>query len=747
MSKSSIDLAKEKIMRMAQRLRLAEACLVFAFAFAGMWVVAQVAVNWAGLSTVWIAATALVTAFIAAVFTWRRSLHTPLSFALQLNRHHAELQESAHLLLQPESLGLAGSIQAAHAAEFIRNSTEPTSNLRRNLSSLATIAAAWVLLCAALAWALQEAHRRPTQSMQKIAGNNQNKITLPAKIEQVVVTITPPAYTRLATQTESSFNITVPQGARITWQVKAAGAIQGVSLKLPQTTTPLVQNSNVWQAEWVAERTAVYSLLLQDEARTHESEPYAITVIPDQAPTIDLQQPASVTELRYDAASLPIAAVVRDDYGMTSAALMLTIARGKGEGVRFEEKALALTGGTIGTTHWSITYALALTNLKLAPGDEVYGCLVATDNRQPLPQTHRSETFFAQVEDTTAPTSELTMSLGVDRMPQYFRSQRQIIIDTEKIIAQKASLDKKEFVLRSNDIGIDQKVLRLRYGQFLGEEFESGTGPGISDDAHYAGDGHDHDGDHAGAEQHKASDGHDHSGGVQSGALRGNAATNNPILDMASQFGHVHDVEEQATFLPEAVKVQLKACLAQMWEAELRLRIGKPEEALPYEEKALKLLKEVQQKSRMYIRKVGFEAPPLKPDEKRLSGELAGIKPDVVAQTADTREAYVAARAAYALLAQKRNGPLKPQDVAVLQAAGAELAQAASEQPAQYLASLGDLRKLIAAAQQNQAACGPCALRVCGALLTLLREAPAAPQAAGGHNRLAKLYHDKLQGR
>ena len=62
-------------------------------------------------------------------------------------------------------------------------------------------------------------------------------------------------------------------------------------------------------------------------------------------------------------------------------------------------------------------------------------------------------------------------------MPEYFRSQRQIIIDSEKLLREKKCIAKETFNARSNSLAYDQKVLRLRYGEFLGEEFESGIGP------------------------------------------------------------------------------------------------------------------------------------------------------------------------------------------------------------------------------------------------------------------------------
>ena len=65
-----------------------------------------------------------------------------------------------------------------------------------------------------------------------------------------------------------------------------------------------------------------------------------------------------------------------------------------------------------------------------------------------------------------------------------------------------------------------------------------------------------------------------------------------------------------------------------MWNAELRLRTYKPQEALPYAYKALRLLKDLQQQSRAYVAKTGVKTTPLNP-AKRLTGELAAIQAPV----------------------------------------------------------------------------------------------------------------------
>ena len=62
-----------------------------------------------------------------------------------------------------------------------------------------------------------------------------------------------------------------------------------------------------------------------------------------------------------------------------------------------------------------------------------------------------------------------------------------------------------------------------------------------------------------------------------------------------------------------------------MWDAELHLRLYDPEKSLPYQYRALKLLKEISQDSRIYVHRTGFEPPPLK-EEKRLTGDLTEIK-------------------------------------------------------------------------------------------------------------------------
>ncbi|GAE58256.1 hypothetical protein XPN_0162, partial [Xanthomonas arboricola pv. pruni MAFF 301427] len=89
---------------------------------------------------------------------------------------------------------------------------------------------------------------------------------------------------------------------------------------------------------------------------------------------------------------------------------------------------------------------------------------------------------------------------------------------------------------------------------------------------------------------------------------------------MLSEFGHTHDHAEAATLLDPQTRALLRAALDQMWQSEGELRQGHPERALPFANKALGFIKQVQQAERIYLARVGTQLPPIDPG-RRLSGD------------------------------------------------------------------------------------------------------------------------------
>ncbi|MBV8391436.1 MAG: hypothetical protein JO080_16640, partial [Mucilaginibacter sp.] len=153
---------------------------------------------------------------------------------------------------------------------------------------------------------------------------------------------------------------------------------------------------------------------------------------------------------------------------------------------------------------------------------------------------------------------------------------------------------------------------------------------------------------------------------------------------------------EDAQFFDPGVKAQLKATLTEMWKAELQLRLYKPEAALPFEFKALRLLKDLQQKSRAYVAKTAYNPAPLKM-EKRLTGDLSKIIQPVDRQIIKPGDdGYSVLRNTVGLLEALRYEKISNNaDIYTLQQANQELSEKASAQPELYLSAVSALRKII----------------------------------------------------
>jgi hypothetical protein len=412
--------------------------------------------------------------------------------------------------------------------------------------------------------------------------------------------------------------------------------------------TPEQDRTN-WSAKMPVRKTGFYQVKLGNTL----SDYYRIDMIQDQLPEIVVNTPAANSSIEPGMAyRSSVDVTVTDDYGISAASLYATIATGSGESVAFREQRIPFNGFVAGRSRYNLKKQLDLLQLNMKAGDELYFYVSATDNRN---KEKRSDIIIVRIEDTTDLMSLEGLASGIDLKPEFFRSQRQIIIETEKLLKDQGSITKEAFNTKSNDLGVDQKLLRLRYGKFLGEETDVEIG------------------------------GHDEGGHAES-----------DVQDMMDQYTHKHDNSEDATFFDAETKKQLKATLAEMWKAELQLRTLKPGDALPFEYKALRLLKDLQQKTRAYVSKTGIKTTPLDP-KKRLSADLDEIQQPVSVRKIDTKEekAFVI-RQSIGILEQLRSGEeISAESMIILQQAMVQLSGSAAKDPTSYLAALTSFNKII----------------------------------------------------
>ncbi|WP_247235067.1 DUF4175 domain-containing protein [Telluribacter sp. SYSU D00476] len=441
------------------------------------------------------------------------------------------------------------------------------------------------------------------------------------------VLVQPPAYTGLPSQESSELNISALSGSSLTWQLRFTGQEQLV-VRLANgrgEEVPFAKKDDHFEYRDRLVSPGLYSIRAYwrlptgGDSLVYQSEWYRLEAQPDLSPRIE---PTSKELYAYhflkDPKTVTVSAQISDDFLVSQAFIVATVARGSGENVKFREVKFPLAPANFKQARLSKT--IDLKALDFAPGDELYYYWAAFDNREPEANFAKSDTYFIVYKDTARLEESELATMAVNVMPEYFRSQRQIIIDTEKLIAKKKKLTKQQFNSASNEIGFDQKVLRLRYGQYLGEEFETSIGGGAAFPEGAEGDllegfRHAHD---SGEEDHHVPQAEPHAHEHHDSHAE---EQQDPLAALMEQYVHAHDDGELNTYYEQSTRSLLKMALEQMWQSELHLRLYEPEEALPFEHKALEYLKSAQHKARTFVKKSGFDPPPIKEKETRLTGE------------------------------------------------------------------------------------------------------------------------------
>ena len=103
-------------------------------------------------------------------------------------------------------------------------------------------------------------------------------------------------------------------------------------------------------------------------------------------------------------------------------------------------------------------------------------------------------------------------------------------------------------------------------------------------------------------------------------------------MAIINRYGHNHEDSDIGVMSNQDPKALMKKSLENMWQAELHLMLSQPELALPFEQKALKLLKLAKKAERIYVKRLGFEPPPVT-EKRRYQGEENDILANQVQQS------------------------------------------------------------------------------------------------------------------
>ncbi|MEN1956566.1 hypothetical protein [Luteimonas changyuni] len=632
---------------------------------------------------------------------------------------------------------------------------------------LASAAAAALLTAAILLWpAASPADASPGGSDTRAAA-----ATTPVAIEllEYRLGITPPAYTRLPGREEAVLDAKVPEGTTLAWTLRFNTPPDAVALEfIDGRRIALERDGGRWRADAVAGQPGLYRIVASASLPWRDDALHRIDVIRDLPPSIRVTAPARTLSLRTPGQRRwTLNFEAEDDHGLAASAEMhLTMTEGSGEDIRFRDEVRQL-GGRGDRHRRRFSHQLDLDALGLAEGDDLIVYFVVHDNRPGRAQSARSASHILRWPPPQAGEDSGMDGVLQKVLPAYFASQRQIIIDAEALIAARPQLDDEAFGARSDAIAVDQRLLRLRYGQFLGEVSEgaptlpSAAGIDADDlppppillptsDAEDEADawremvsaaqdqarGHDSD-DDSGPGGKATGDGEGHGHGHASGAAPPAGEPGRTGFgkagDVLEEFGHVHDIPEAATLLAPKTRALLRRALGEMWQSELALRQARPRDALPAANRALVLVKEIQQADRIHLARTGTGLPPVD-FGRRLSGDREGIASRRAPLAPARLEEDVPAALWRGLAAPPADGSIDPGALQAWLAANGER----SSDPLAVMAAVD--------AVQRDPACDDCRARLRALLWPLTRPPAAVPLQRTGPDAAGKAYLDALHG-
>ena len=605
----------------------------------------------------WILPCALLS--VLAIFLLRT--HWKISkddVARYINRSMPQAEESTQLLLRPkESLGFLEQLQV-RKLEGIVTSLTSLNPLKGDLKRALIIFLLALSVVASIFFFFINSNNSVKAVNEATAFFSTKPEVKPAEIASAKITIIPPGYTGKPERRQDRFNMVVEEHATVVWELETSLAVNALQLKINDKAWLPMQVVNAAKTKWKVQKNITQPGFYQVQVNNKLSELYRIEMIKDKPPVISITSPTTGTVIKSgQPRQFILSSILSDDYGIKDARIFATIASGNGEAVKFKEQQIAFNNFSQGTRNSQLQQLINCRALGMQPGDELYFFVRAIDNNN---QQTRSDIMIVTLEDTAQLMSMDGLVMGLDIKPEFFRSQRQIIIEAEQLIKDRDTISIQNFNTKSNDLGIDQQLLRLRYGKFLGEESNTEIG----------GDHDDHSKDAA--------------------PVFGDA---NAVLE---QFSHKHDIAEDATFFDPETKKQLKATLNEMWKSEAKLRLYKPAEALPFAYNALRLLKDLQQKSRVYVAKTSSKTTPLQPKEKRLTGELDKIaQPTFQSDNKPGNNGLASLRQALAVLEEMKMHTMQADKLVPLQQAGQQLVEAASANPAKYISAIEAYKRIV----------------------------------------------------
>lgn len=413
-------------------------------------------------------------------------------------------------------------------------------------------------------------------------------------VDELRVRVLPPAYSGLSAEevTAGDVPLRVLAGSQIELSLRARGPVDGATLGFNGSVNRMrALGEERFTGTFTASASGALEMrVLADERVSPAPYVRAVETYADAVPLVRITEPAGDQLLRtVPGGPIGVRWTARDDLGLAAVALKYIKSRGEGDAAKFTNGELSVgTIARVSTREWQGASALDLSRLDVRAGDTLVFWVEARDHNPSPANTGRSASLAIAIAGPEGIKLNLS-DLRPSEIGRFLLSQRQIIINTEKLHNERSRLSAEEVKRRANAIAADQREFKNSFNDYIRLE-----GPGAHDEGAAAG-----------------------TASSESAEEQAQEAVEARITP------HDHGIPEPPQGSPSSVRDMVYAIRA-MWDAEDALSLSDTGKALVYEREALMRLKRAQLAAR-YVPPIVAQSKPIDL-KRRYAGELAEIK-------------------------------------------------------------------------------------------------------------------------
>jgi hypothetical protein len=286
------------------------------------------------------------------------------------------------------------------------------------------------------------------------------------------VTVSPPAYLGVTPTTlENPAEVEVPAGSTVHLEVGVSAGVAWVEWPgAPVRALARGDGDGSFRAEWVPDTTETLVVAAgQAVGQSTGSRLLPVVVVPDQPPRVRIVEPGRDLAFATPSASVGVLVEAEDAERLDGLRVAYVKTSGSGETFAFAEGQVPVTLERLSARHWRGRASLPLAALGVGDGDTlVYRALARDVN--PDGDWISSDAYTVDVG------ARLEFAGAGFAVPiedrRYAISQQMVIVKTERLQAQRATLTPDVWMEESRGLAVEQRMVRAEVVFLSGGEVQ-----------------------------------------------------------------------------------------------------------------------------------------------------------------------------------------------------------------------------------------------------------------------------------